>query len=327
MNFFKKKNLAKIIIIKIILISYITKLYTNSINTNFIYIFIKKNYSNNIIKKNKKKEDKIITQNTYQYFNKCKKKNNKKYKKRKIKKIYSINFKCIKIKKKNIKKSNKKKYKLKKKIEKIIIMLDPGHGGEDPGAIGKNKTLEKNIVLQIANRLKFLINKNNKMKAYMTRNKDTFISLDNRIKKTKKKKADLFISIHTNSFKDRKINGSSIFVLPKIKEEKIKFYINKIKNKKNTKKTNKKYIKNKITNESLKFGLEVLKKIKKINNLHHNKINQAEFAVLKSNNIPSILIETAFISNPEEEKKLKTILFQKKIANSIFYAIKIYFKK
>lgn len=338
--------MIKIFITKIILILCLIKLYFNPINTDLIYFFFKKKNTNSVLEKeNKIKKNKFVTHYINKIFINFKyTKLNNDIKKKTEKKSYNSYFYFIKIKKnkkqtifkknrkiKNNKKTFKKKtikkkynFKNKKNKEKIIIILDPGHGGEDPGAIGKNKTLEKNIVLQIAQKLKFLINKNKKMKAYMTRNKDTFISLNNRIKIAKNKKANLFISIHTNSFKDRRINGSSIFIFSETqkKENKsfniIKKKINKNKEK-NINKINAKH-------ESLKLGLEVLRKIKMVNNLHRNKINQAKFAVLKTKNIPSILIETAFISNPEEEKKLKTKPFQIKIAESIFYAIKIYLK-
>ncbi|MGP1959052.1 MAG: N-acetylmuramoyl-L-alanine amidase AmiC [Arsenophonus sp. NC-CH8-MAG3] len=221
----------------------------------------------------------------------------------------------------------------------IIIMIDPGHGGEDPGAIGKYKTQEKDIVLQIARRLKLLINRESKMKVYITRNEDVFIPLKVRITKARKMQADLFVSIHADAFTNRKVRGSSVFALSIIgATSNTARYLAQTQNEADiiggVSKSGDKYLDHTIIdlvqtatiNDSLKFGTEVLKRMGNINKLHKKIVDQAGFAILKAPDIPSILIETAFISNIEEERKLKTVKFQQQMAESIFRGIKAYFK-
>ncbi|MEQ4924945.1 N-acetylmuramoyl-L-alanine amidase AmiC [Proteus hauseri] len=220
----------------------------------------------------------------------------------------------------------------------IIIMIDPGHGGEDPGAIGKYKTREKDVVLQIARRLRTLIDKDAKMKAYMTRNEDVFIPLTVRVAKARKMQADLFVSIHADAFTDRSARGSSVFALSKNgATSNTARYLAQTQNESDliggVSKSGDRYVDHAMLdlvqtatiNDSLKFGSEVLKLLGGINKLHKNKVDQAGFAVLKAPEIPSILVETAFISNIEEEKKLKTAKFQQQMAESIFKGIKAYF--
>ncbi|MBK5144613.1 N-acetylmuramoyl-L-alanine amidase [Budviciaceae bacterium BWR-B9] len=220
----------------------------------------------------------------------------------------------------------------------LVIMLDPGHGGEDPGAIGKRGTKEKNIVLQIARRLRTLIQKEPGMKVYMTRNEDVFIPLKVRVAKARAQKADLFISIHADAFTNRSANGSSVFALStKGATSSAAKYLAQTQNEADqiggVSKSGDRYLDHTIfdlvqtatINSSLKFGKEVLTRMGRVNKLHKNKIEQAGFAVLKAPDIPSILIETAFISNLEEERKLKTAKFQQQIAESVFAGIKAYF--
>lgn len=222
--------------------------------------------------------------------------------------------------------------------DRPIIMLDPGHGGEDPGAIGKYKTREKDVVLQIARRLRTLIDKDAKMKAYMTRNEDVFIPLTVRVAKARKMQADLFVSIHADAFTNRSARGSSVFALSKTgATSNTARYLAQTQNESDliggVSKSGDRYVDHAMLdlvqtatiNDSLKFGSEVLKLLGGINKLHKNKVDQAGFAVLKAPEIPSILVETAFISNIEEEKKLKTAKFQQQIAESIFKGIKAYF--
>ncbi|MFP3013636.1 MAG: N-acetylmuramoyl-L-alanine amidase AmiC [Arsenophonus sp. NC-QC1-MAG3] len=221
----------------------------------------------------------------------------------------------------------------------IIIMIDPGHGGEDPGAIGKYKTQEKDIVLQIARRLKILINRESKMKVYITRNEDVFIPLNVRVTKARKMQADLFVSIHADAFTNRKARGSSVFALSIIgATSNTARYLAQTQNEADLiggiSKSGDKYLDHTIfdlvqtatINDSLKFGTEVLKRMRNVNKLHKNIVDQAGFAILKAPDIPSILIETAFISNIEEERKLKTVKFQQQMAESIFLGINAYFK-
>ncbi|MGL4486720.1 MAG: N-acetylmuramoyl-L-alanine amidase AmiC [Yersinia sp. (in: enterobacteria)] len=220
----------------------------------------------------------------------------------------------------------------------IVIMLDPGHGGEDPGAIGKNKTREKDIVLQIARRLRGLIQKEANMRVFMTRNEDVFIPLKVRVAKARKLRADLFISIHADAFTNRAARGSSVFALStKGATSTTARFLAQTQNEADQiggiSKSGDRYLDHTMIdllqtatiNDSLKFGKEVLNRMGKINKLHKSGVDQAGFAVLKAPDIPSILVETAFISNLEEERKLLTSSFQQKIAESIFAGIKAYF--
>ncbi|CAM3226548.1 N-acetylmuramoyl-L-alanine amidase [Xenorhabdus nematophila ATCC 19061] len=221
----------------------------------------------------------------------------------------------------------------------IVIMLDPGHGGEDSGAIGKYKTREKDVVLQIARRLQALIKREPGMKVYMTRNEDVFIPLKVRVAKARKMRADLFVSIHADAFTNRSARGSSVFALStKGATSNAARFLAQTQNEADlmggVSKSGDKYLDHTMLdllqtatiNDSLKFGYEVLRRMRKINKLHKNSVDQAGFAVLKAPDIPSILVETAFISNLEEERKLKTAKFQQQIAESIFAGIKAYFK-
>lgn len=220
----------------------------------------------------------------------------------------------------------------------IVIMLDPGHGGEDPGAIGKHKTREKDVVLQIARRLQHLIKQQPNMKVYMTRNEDIFIPLKVRVAKARKQRADLFISIHADAFTDRSARGSSVFALStKGATSAAARFLAHTQNESDkiggVSKSGDRYLDHTLfdlvqtasINDSLKFGKEVLTRIGKVNHLHKHKVDQAGFAVLKAPDIPSILVETAYISNLEEERKLRTGHFQQQIAESILAGIKAYF--
>ncbi|MBV4412677.1 N-acetylmuramoyl-L-alanine amidase AmiC [Enterobacteriaceae bacterium YMB-R22] len=220
----------------------------------------------------------------------------------------------------------------------IVIMLDPGHGGEDPGAIGKYKTHEKDVVLQIARRLKALIDKEPNMKAYMTRNEDIFIPLSVRVAKARKQRADLFVSIHADAFTDRSAHGSSVFALStKGATSTAAKYLAQTQNAADliggVGKSGDRYLDHTMfdmvqsltINDSLAFGKAVLNFMGNINRLHKPRVEQAGFAVLKAPDIPSILVETAFISNVNEERKLRTAAFQQKVAQSILKGIRAYF--
>jgi len=220
----------------------------------------------------------------------------------------------------------------------IVIMLDPGHGGEDPGAIGKFKTREKDIVLQIARKLSALIKREPNMKVFMTRNEDVFIPLKVRVAKARKQRADLFVSIHADAFTSQAARGSSVFALStKGATSSAAKFLAQTQNESDqiggVSKSGDRYldhtmfdlIQTATINDSLKFGKEVLNRMGKINRLHKNRVDQAGFAVLKAPDIPSILVETAFISNIEEERKLRTSHFQQQVAESILAGIKAYF--
>ncbi|WP_331842775.1 N-acetylmuramoyl-L-alanine amidase AmiC [Pantoea agglomerans] len=219
----------------------------------------------------------------------------------------------------------------------IIIMIDPGHGGEDPGAHGKYKTREKDIVLKIGRRLKALIDKESNMKAYMTRNEDVFIPLRVRVAKARKQRADLFVSIHADAFTSRAARGSSVFALSTSGATSAAArFLAQTQNESDliggVSKSGDRYldhtmfdmVQRQTIHDSLKFGKEVLHRMGRINNLHKRTVDQAGFAVLKAPDIPSILVETAFISNVEEERKLRTTRYQHQVAEAILNGIKAY---
>jgi len=230
--------------------------------------------------------------------------------------------------------------KKKEKINKIIVAIDAGHGGEDPGAIGKGGTLEKDINLQISKKLKVLINREKNMKAVLIRDGDYFVPLAARVKKARKIKANIFISIHADAFTKRSVRGSSIFALSE--KGATSAFAKLIANKENESdliggvsiddkdpllaKTLLDLSQSATVDDSINLGNHVLKKVKRVNRLHKKHVEQAGFAVLKAPDIPSILIETAFLSNPTEEKNLRSKAFQDKLVKSILKGIKSYLK-
>ena len=239
-----------------------------------------------------------------------------------------------------VQKKQKKEVLINKKLEikKIIIAIDPGHGGEDPGAIGKRGTKEKDINMRISKKLKNLIDKQKNMKAILIRDKDYYVPLKGRVSKARKYKADIFVSIHADAFNKRSVSGSSVFALSKrgASSAFAKFLANKeneadliggvsIDDKEPIlARTLLDLSQSATINDSLKLGNFVLREIKKVNKLHKKRVEQAGFAVLKAPDIPSILVETAFLSNPQEERNLNSNKFQNKIAKAIFKGIKGY---
>ena len=218
----------------------------------------------------------------------------------------------------------------------IIIAIDPGHGGEDPGAISRSGTQEKDITLAIARKLKAKIDKEPNMRAALTRDGDYFISLPMRLVKARQLNADLFVSVHADAFIKPHARGSSVFALSErgatsaaanwlAKKENDADLIGGV-----NLDVKDHYLKQTLLdlsqtatiNDSLKLGREVLAEIGDINHLHKNEVEQAGFAVLKSPDIPSILVETAFISNPDEEKRLKDTAYQDKMAEAMLAGIK-----
>jgi len=224
------------------------------------------------------------------------------------------------------------------KPEPIIVAIDAGHGGEDPGALGKRGTKEKVVVLKIAKKLKALIDAEKNMKAVLIRDGDYFVPLATRVKKARAAKADMFVSIHADAFKKRSVSGSGVYALSDrgASSAFAKFLANQdneadliggvsIDDKDPIiAKTLLDLSQSATINDSLRLGKQVLLEIKKVNNLHKKYVEQAGFAVLKAPDIPSILVETAFISNPEEEKNLRSTAFQNKLAKSILLGIKNY---
>ncbi|OCG27825.1 N-acetylmuramoyl-L-alanine amidase [Gilliamella sp. wkB108] len=228
----------------------------------------------------------------------------------------------------------------KKKNAPIIVMLDPGHGGEDPGAIGYKKTREKDIVLQIARRTYNLLKKEPQIKVYMTRNEDIFIPLKVRVAKARSLHADLFISIHADAFASRAVKGSSVFSLStRGASSSAASYLAQTQNEADqiggVSRSGDKYLDNTILDlvqkttlsNGVLLGTAILNRMKGVNKLHKPSIEKAGFAVLKAPDIPSVLVETAFISNIGEEQKLKTVSFQNQVSKAIVDGIKDYLKK
>lgn len=220
--------------------------------------------------------------------------------------------------------------------DQIIIVVDPGHGGEDPGAIGRRKTQEKVVVLQIARRLAKLISAEPGMKAVLTRNSDHFVSLGGRVAIARRVKAHLLVSIHADAWVKSNVRGSSVFALSqKGATSAAARWLAKNQNESdliggvNISTVNKQVASVLVDmtsawtiGYSLGLGTAVLQELRAINRLHKTAVEQAGFAVLKGQGIPSILVETAFISNPSEEQLLKNADHQQKLARAILTGIK-----
>jgi len=223
----------------------------------------------------------------------------------------------------------------------ITIVLDPGHGGEDPGAIGASGVREKDVVLAIAKRLKAKIEQQPNMRVVLTRTSDYFVPLHMRVQKARQVEADLFISIHADAVVERRARGSSVFVLSEkgasstaarwlARKENAADLIGGVNIKSHNRQLAGILLDLTTTaqiNDSMKLGSAVLGEIGGINRLHKGSVEQAGFAVLKAPDIPSILVETAFISNPEEEAKLSDEAYQDRLADAILNGAKKYFAK
>lgn len=224
----------------------------------------------------------------------------------------------------------------------LTIMLDPGHGGEDPGAIGKRGTYEKNVTLAIARRLKARIDAEPNMRAVLTRDGDFFVPLHVRVQKARRIQADLFLSIHADAWIKPDARGSSVFVLSEkgASSTQARLLAQKENNADliggvNLAKTKDVFLARTLIdlsqtatiNDSLKLGKYLLGEIGSINHLHKTSVEQAGFAVLKAPDIPSALIETAFISNPEEELRLKDDAYQAQMAEALLRGIRQFFLK
>jgi N-acetylmuramoyl-L-alanine amidase len=223
----------------------------------------------------------------------------------------------------------------------LTIAIDPGHGGEDPGAIGKRGSREKDIVLSISRRLKQKIEAEPDMRSYLTRDGDYFVPLHVRVNKARRVQADLFVSIHADAFVKPHARGASVFALSQ--QGATSTAARWLANKENSAdligglniKTQDKQVAQLLLDmsttaqikDSLKLGDAVLKQIGGFAKLHKPQVEQASFAVLKAPDVPSILIETAFISNPEEEARLNDHEYQEQIAQAILRGIRSYFAK
>ncbi len=221
------------------------------------------------------------------------------------------------------------------------IVIDPGHGGEDPGALGRRGSREKHITLTIGKRLKALIDAEPGMRAVLTRDGDYYLPLHVRVDKARKVRADLFVSIHADAFIRPNARGSSVFALSEKRatSEAARWLANKENDADLIGGVNldvkDKYLAQTLLDlsqtatidHSLRLGNSVLKKLGGVNTLHKPRVEQASFAVLKAPDIPSILVETAFISNPEEEKRLNDEGYQDQLARAILDGIREYFTK
>ncbi|MDR7307802.1 N-acetylmuramoyl-L-alanine amidase [Rhodoferax saidenbachensis] len=227
----------------------------------------------------------------------------------------------------------------------IIIALDPGHGGEDPGAIGPGGTKEKDVVLKLAHLLRERINNasvnGNAMRAYLTRDADFFVPLGTRVQKARRVQADLFVSLHADAFFTPDPQGASVFALSQggasssaarwmaAKENKADL-IGGLNVKAKDATVQRALLDMSTTaqiNDSLKLGSNLLGEIKRVGKLHKPKVEQAAFAVLKAPDIPSVLVEAAFISNPSEEIKLNSEDYQNQLADALMRGIESYFAK
>jgi N-acetylmuramoyl-L-alanine amidase len=218
------------------------------------------------------------------------------------------------------------------------IVIDAGHGGEDPGAIGRHGSREKDVTLRIARRLKALVDAEPNMRALLTRDGDYYLDLQARVAKAEKVRADLFVSIHADAFIRPHARGSSVFALSERRatSEAANWLAKKenqadliggvsLKGKEtHVKRTIVDLLQTANIDYSLRLGNSVLKHLGHVNTLHKPRVEQASFAVLKSPEVPSILVETAFISNPEEEKRLNDHAYQDRMAQAILAGIRDY---
>ena len=231
---------------------------------------------------------------------------------------------------------------LQNKIDRLVIVaLDPGHGGEDPGAIGPSGLREKDVVLQVALQLRERINAMPGMRAFMTRDADFFVPLAERVQKARRVQADLFVSIHADAFITPQARGASVFALSQggatstaarwmANRENAADVVGGV----NLKSADAQVLRAMLDmsthaqiKDSLRVGGEVLGELDRVGKLHKAKVEQAGFAVLKAPDIPSILVETAFISNPEEEDKLRSADYQRQLVKALATGIQRYFAK
>jgi N-acetylmuramoyl-L-alanine amidase len=225
----------------------------------------------------------------------------------------------------------------------IVVALDPGHGGEDPGAIGPNGVQEKDVVLRIAEQLRDRINNTkvngNTMRAFLTRDGDFFVPLHVRVDKARRVQADLFVSIHADAFYTPRPQGGSVFALSErgassaaarwlANKENAADIVGGLNVRTQDMTVHRTLLDMSTTaqiNDSLKLGSAMLGEMERVGRLHKPRVEQAGFAVLKAPDIPSVLVETAFISNPDEERRLSTPRFQAEMADALLKGIVRYF--
>ena len=224
---------------------------------------------------------------------------------------------------------------------RVVVAIDPGHGGEDPGAVGPKGTYEKNVTLAIARRLRDAIAATPNLRPVLTRDDDYFVPLATRVQKARRAQADLFVSIHADAFNEPRAKGSSVFALSergatsaaarwlaqKENDADLIGGVNLDVRDPVLARTLLDLSQSAQINDSLKAGRHVLAELGEINTLHKRDVEQAGFAVLKAPDVPSILVETAFISNPDEEQKLRDPRHQGRYADSIADGIRRYFAR
>jgi len=231
----------------------------------------------------------------------------------------------------------------KREVERLtIVAIDPGHGGEDPGAIGPSGLREKDVVLAVALRLRERLNALPGLRAMLTRDGDFFVPLYDRVRKARRVQADLFVSIHADAFMTPHARGASVFALSSgaATSAAARWIADKENEADLVGGVNQRAVKDAQVlramvemstaaqiKDSLRVGDEVLQHIGRIGHLHKGKVEQAGFAVLKAPDIPSILVETAFISNPEEETLLRTAKYQDRLVDALVTGVRRYFTK
>lgn len=223
--------------------------------------------------------------------------------------------------------------------QRVTIAIDAGHGGEDPGALGQHGTYEKNVVLPIAAELRALIRRESGMRAFMTREGDYFVPLEKRIEKAHRVSADLFISIHADAAKRTSANGASVYVLSArgatsaaarwlAEQENRADRIGGVKTASHLDGAARQLLMEMSTQrrarDSKRLAANVLDRVGEISSLHKSHVESAGFVVLKTPDIPSILVETAFLSNPDDEKRLRSPHHQRRMARAIFDGIQDY---
>ncbi|HKX95368.1 MAG TPA: N-acetylmuramoyl-L-alanine amidase [Methylibium sp.] len=223
----------------------------------------------------------------------------------------------------------------------VIVALDPGHGGEDPGAVGPTGLQEKDVVLAVARRLRERINAQPNMRAMLTRDGDFFVPLHERVRKARRVQADLFVSIHADAFIRPQARGASVFVLSEsgatsvearwlASKENAADLVGGVNIKSRDAAVRRALLDMSTTaqiKDSLKLGDAVLGHLGKVGRLHKPRVEQAGFAVLKAPDVPSILVETAFISNPEEEKLLRDEAYRERLVEALMNGIARYFAR
>jgi N-acetylmuramoyl-L-alanine amidase len=230
-----------------------------------------------------------------------------------------------------------------RKVERLtIVAIDPGHGGEDPGAIGPSGLKEKDVVLAVALRLRDKLNALPGLRAMLTRDDDFFVPLYDRVRKARRVQADLFISLHADAFMTPRARGASVFALSSgaATSAAARWMADKENNADLVGGVNQRGRKDAQLlrtmlemstaaqiRDSLAVGDEILQRIGRVGQLHKSKVEQAGFAVLKAPDIPSILVETAFISNPQEEALLRSARYQDKLVDALVTGVRRYFAK